>query len=219
VSRVADAMGVSRPHLSKTSREAPRDRGPYRKAGDAELLERIRAIVDARPTYGYRRVTAALNREPGAARVNHKRVYRVMEQAELLLPIHTGNPQRPHQGKVVTLKSDLRWCSDAFEIRCWNGDRVHVAFALDCCDREAIAWVARAQHVDSQVIRDLMAMSVEARFGGTRTSHPVQWLSDNGPPYTANETRAFGRVCGLQVCRSATRRRTRPSPTGWLRPS
>ena len=31
-------------------------------------------------------------------------------------------------------------------------------------------------------------------------SHPVQWLSDNGPPYTANETRAFGRACGLQVC-------------------
>ena len=35
---------------------------PYRKAGDAELLARIRALVDQRPTYGYRRITALVNR-------------------------------------------------------------------------------------------------------------------------------------------------------------
>ena len=30
--------------------------------------------------------------------------------------------------------------------------------------------------------------------------HPIEWLSDNGPPYTANETRAFGASLGLVVC-------------------
>lgn len=35
-------------------------RGPYRKAEDAEFLAPIRAIVDARPTYGYRRVLARI---------------------------------------------------------------------------------------------------------------------------------------------------------------
>jgi HTH-like domain len=35
----------------------------YRKAPDAGLLPLIRAIVDARPTYGYRRVWALLNRQ------------------------------------------------------------------------------------------------------------------------------------------------------------
>jgi hypothetical protein len=39
---------------------------------------------------------------------------------------------------IITLKSNLRWCSDSFEIRCWNGERVHVAFSLDTCDREVI---------------------------------------------------------------------------------
>jgi hypothetical protein len=39
-----------------------------------------------------------------------------------------GKPTRTHDGQVVTLRSDLRWCSDSFEIRCWNGERVQVAF-------------------------------------------------------------------------------------------
>ena len=30
---------------------------------------------------------------------------------------------------------NTRWCSDGLEIGCYNGERVRVAFALDCCDR------------------------------------------------------------------------------------
>jgi hypothetical protein len=66
---------------------------PYRKAGYAELLARIRPLVDARPSYGYRRITALLHRRAeaeGLARVNHKRVYRVMKRAGLLLAPRTA---------------------------------------------------------------------------------------------------------------------------------
>ena len=196
---VAETLGVSRPHLSHSRRHGPKRRRPYAKDGDMELLERIQGIVKARPSYGYRRTTALLNRQLGYARVNHKRVYRVMRQANLLLPKSSYGPKRPHDGKVITLKSDLRWCSDAFQIRCWNGERVHVAFSLDCCDREAIAWRGSTEHFCGQDMRDLMALTIEARFGTTKTSHPVEWLSDNGPPYTAHETRAFGALHGLLV--------------------
>lgn len=54
-------------------------RGPYRKPEDAELLAKIRSIIDKRPTYGYRRVTALINRErrlEGKPVVNPKRVLR-----------------------------------------------------------------------------------------------------------------------------------------------
>lgn len=194
--RVAEAMNVSRSNLSSPFNARPRQ---YSKASDEALLVRIRAIVDARPSYGYRRVTARLNRDRPEARVNHKRVYRVMKQAGLLLAKYGKKPSLAHDGKVITLASDLRWCSDMFELRCWNGEKVFVAFSLDCCDREALAWVAADRHLDGQDVRDLMAQSVEARFGGTRTPNPVEWLSDNGPPYTAYETRAFGSQCGLRV--------------------
>ena len=122
-----------------------------------------------------------------------------MREAGLLLPKHTGRTERPHNGQVITLASNLRWCSDSFEIRCWSGERVHVAFSLDCCDREAIAWVGAPRHLDGTDIRDLMAESVEARFKSLACPHPVEWLSDNGPPYTAHETRRFGASLGFAV--------------------
>ena len=196
---VADALGVSRSHLSANRAAPPNRRGPYCKVDDEALLARIRALVQERSTYGYRRVTAMLNRQDGEEPVNHKRTYRVMNAAGLLLPRYTGRPERPHVGRVITLQSDMRWCSDGFEIRCWNGERVHVVFSLDCCDREAIAWRGQTAHVCGQDIQDLMAMSIEARCGGTHTPRPVEWLSDNGPPYTADETRSFGRSHGLVV--------------------
>lgn len=90
------------PRRSK-SRGQPRRR--YRKPGDAVLLPRLRRLVDERPTYGYRRLTALLNREladEGQAPANHKPVYRLMKVHELLLAKHTAlRPGRVHDGKVV----------------------------------------------------------------------------------------------------------------------
>ncbi len=200
MSAIARALRISRPHLVAT-RDGPMGppRGSQCRTGDAELLARIRKVVRNRATYGYRRVTARLNRQESHERVNPKRIYRLMQRAGLLLPKYPGKPQRPHEGRIITLKSNLRWCSDAFELRCWNGERVQVAFSLDCCDREAIGWVATSGYIDGGDIRDLMAMTIEARFAATRTPHPIEWLTDNGPPYTAHETRDFGKDCGLLI--------------------
>ena len=82
---VADTLGVARSNLVEAlKRPERRRRGPYRRAGDDELLADIRAITDARPTYGYRRVAALLNRArraAGAPPVNRKRVLRLMQRA------------------------------------------------------------------------------------------------------------------------------------------
>jgi len=63
-------------------------------------------------------------------------------------------------------------------------------------------WVATTGAITGEMIRDLMAESVEHRFGAgvMRVPHPVEWLSDNGPPYTAHETRDFGASLGFLVC-------------------
>ncbi len=168
------------------------------------MLRRIRAMVDVRPSYGYRRMTARLTPEQPEERVNHKRVYQVMTQADLLLAWYGRKPNLLHDSKVITMASDLRWCSDMFELRCWIGEKVYVAFSLDCCDRGAIAWVVSDGYLDGRDVRDLMAQSIEARFGTTQTPRPIEWLSDNGPPYTATHTRDFGRQCGLQTSNTPT---------------
>jgi putative transposase len=203
VKAIARAYGVSRSNLMVP--RTPRQPRVADAAEDQAILEGLRAIASRRSTYGYRRAVAIFNRlrrHEGVALVNHKRAYRLMRGAGLLLQRHTGKPKLTHEGKVVTLKSDLRWCSDTFEIRCWNGERVQVVFSLDCCDREAIAYRATADYPTALTIQDLMAETVEKRFGpGAReVSHPVEWLSDNGPIYTAHATRDFGRGLGLLVC-------------------
>src|SRR6185436_12591072 len=80
-------------------------------------------------------------------------------------------------------------------------ERVYVAMALDCCDREVLAYQAQVEHLTGETIRDLMAESIESRFGAGVTTTPtrIEWLTDNGPPYTAAETRAFGAASGFRV--------------------
>ena len=50
------------------------------------------------------------------------------------------------------------------------------------------------------MVRDLMIACVERRFGGTRTAHPVEWLSDNGSAYTAKDTSDTAAALGLRLC-------------------
>jgi transposase InsO family protein len=206
---IADALGVSRSNLVEQAQQYENDLPPVppRPPDDTELLARIRRITDERGSYGYRRVTALVNRElvaEGRPTANHKRVYRVMRDHHLLLYRHTGRKStRTHDGQVVTLKSNLRWCSDSFEIRCWSGDVVRVVFSLDCCDRECMRWRATVNAgITGELVRDLMVETVEHRFGaGTRqVPHAVEWLSDNGSCYTAHETVSFGSSLGLLMC-------------------
>ena len=171
-------------------------------APDAELLAAIQALVADLPTYGYRRVHALLRRQAereGRPAPNVKRVYRVMKVHGLLLQRHTGGAEaRRHEGRVAVDVRNTRWCSDGLEIAAENGERVRVAFALDCCDREAMSFVATTGGITGEDVRDLMVAAVEHRFGlVNRLPSPIEWLTDNGSCYLARETRRFAREIGL----------------------
>lgn len=200
---IAEALSVSRSNLMA----APKPRLPLRidVEDDVGILAGLKSIATNRSTYGYRRTCAILNRlrrREGSRPVNHKRAYRLMRDAGLLLQRHTGKSTHTHEGKIITMKSDLRYCTDGFEIRCWNGERVQVIFSLDCCDREVIAFKATGGYPTALTVQDLMADTVEARFGSgmNKVPHPIEWLSDNGPIYTAHAARDFGRALGFIVC-------------------
>lgn len=197
---LTDTMGVSRSNQC----EKKKSREHYFKPDDESYLALIRQITDNRATYGYRRVTAILNRllvEKGHPRVNHKRIYRIMKRNNLLLQRHTGRPVRPHEGTIITLSSNMRWCSDAFEIACWNGERLRVVFALDCSDREILSYLSTTGGITGEMVRDVMALAIEYRFGLVdKVPRMIEWLTDNGSAYTAYETIGFARLMGLQVC-------------------
>jgi putative transposase len=203
VKTISDTLGVARSNLAaQAAPKTARQRRGRRPQPENELLAEIKEVIAGQPTYGYRRIHALVRRRrarEGGRPVNVKRVYRVMKVHGLLLQRHTGKgEERRHDGRVAVDCSDTRWCSDGFEIGCDNGEQVRIAFTLDCCDREAISWVATTGGIDSGDIRDLMVESIERRFGlVNRLPAPIEWLSDNGSPYTARETRAFAGDIGL----------------------
>jgi putative transposase len=92
VKPLAATMGVARSNLVEQLKLDPRRRrGDGPRPDDQWLLPLIRAIVDKRASYGYRRVAALLHRQlhsEGRARVNHKRIYRIMRINHLLLARH-----------------------------------------------------------------------------------------------------------------------------------
>jgi transposase InsO family protein len=204
VKRIAETLGVARSNLVERVDGKRPKRGPQIRAGDAELTSDIRRLVDSRPSYGYRRIAALLKRERRSAGhdpVNAKRVYRLMKKGGLLLARHTGRRiPRTHDGTIMTSRSNERWCSDALEFTCWNGEIVRVAFALDSHDREVIGWVATTAGISGEMIRDMMVHCVEQRFGDMRAPRKVQWLTDNGSIFAAYRTLEIAAALNLEPC-------------------
>lgn len=132
---VCEVLGVARSAVVvKRVRSSDwRDGRRARATDDTGLVEEIRGHVAQLPTYGYRRIWALLRRSRemvGAPCINHKHVYRIMREHQLLL----RRPSVRHDGRVVVDRSNTRWCSDGFEFWCDDGTPLRVTFALDCCD-------------------------------------------------------------------------------------
>lgn len=130
-----------------------------------------------------------------------------MKRHDLLLQRHTGAAgERRHDAQVTVERYNTRWCSDGFEITCDNKEKVRVAFALDCCDREAIAHVATTEGIKSEDVQDLVVTAVENRFGRINMlAEPIQWLTDNGSCFIAKNTASLLRDIGMEQCRTPVR--------------
>ncbi|HBA7723774.1 TPA: IS3 family transposase [Escherichia coli] len=212
VSLVSRCLRVSRAQLHVILRRTDdwMDGRRSRHTDDTDVLLHIHHVIGEQPTYGYRRVWALLRRQAeldGMPAINAKRVYRIMRQNALLLERKPVVPpsKRAHTGRVAVKESNQRWCSDGFEFCCDNGERLRVTFALDCCDREALHWAVTTGGFNSETVQDVMLGAVERRFGNDLPSSPVEWLTDNGSCYRANETRQFARMLGLEPKNTAVR--------------
>lgn len=207
---VCDSLGVARSnvHARLNRTDTWKDGRKGRTSSEDKLLiEELKVEIAALPSYGYRRAVALVNRQRqamGNARVNHKRGYRVMKAAGLLLPKapRRARSSRPHDGTVAVDRSDARWCSDGFEIRCDSGDTVTATFTKDCCDREILAWRAwPGRGLPGEPVREMLIEAVEKRFGSTEglpAGHCLEFLSDNGGAYIATDTKKIARELGLQ---------------------
>lgn len=194
IAAICRTLGVGRatPYRATTGRPVQ-----YAKADDPVVAAQIREVIRQRGSYGYRRVTAMVNRAFDTA-YNRKRIRRVMEMNEWNLP-RPGRRRsgRAHTGRIVRGRSNERWSSDTLEIPCWSGELVELGFILDCHDREAIAHVAVPRKYRSADVQQLLKLAVRTRFGDVPPVERVQFLSDNGSIYTALDTVCTAERLGL----------------------
>lgn len=207
---VCETLGIARSNIAERVKQRPSRARGQPPLADQELMDEIKTIIDDMPTYGYRRVHAILRRKARSKNrpwPNAKRVYRVMKVHGMLLQRHTGAiDTRRHDGRVAVEQSNLRWCSDGFEIGCDNKEKVRVAFALDCCDREAIAHVATTEGIKSEDVQDLVITAVKNRFSLINTlPKPIEWLTDNGSCFIAKDTRSLLIDIGMEPCSTPVR--------------
>jgi transposase InsO family protein len=185
-------IGRATPYRTRQGRPAH-----YTRADDRTVTAQIREIIRQRGAYGYRRVTALVNRTYGTT-YNGKRIRRLMEINAWNLPRTSRRRSgRAHTGRIMRRASNERWCSDTLEIACANGEYVQLGFVLDCHDREAIAHRAVVGDFHAADVQHLVQSAVHARFGDTGPSMPLQFLSDNGSIYTALQTVCTAEQLGL----------------------
>ncbi len=175
----------------------------YEKESDAKVLDEITEMLKTRSTYGYKRITSMINRirlQNGLRAYNKKRILRVMQKNGKMFAKAISERTHTSTGKVMTLHSNTRWCSDCFEIKCFNGEKVYVIFVLDTCDREAICFIAKREPILAEDVQSIMIESVEKRFKTTLAPRTIQFLSDRGAIYRARATRELAPQLGLQSC-------------------
>ena len=185
VALICRVLGIGRATAYREGGPRP---GRYRRREDPDVYVQLKAVLRDRGSHGYRRATVLVNRafETG---YNRKRIQRVMRLTGLALMVRRRSRNgRPHRGRVMMPGSNQRWCSDKLTIMFWNGELVEMIFALDCHDREVIAFVAESRAIDGGDVRCLVRRAVFARFGKERPGEPIQWLTDNEGIFTSLET-------------------------------
>lgn len=158
--RVAEAFDMARLQLFERLTTGPRDRSRrFPKAQDEVLLPLIHEVVQRTADLQLSSAVPLLKHRLVAMdkpRVNHKCVHHIMRHQGLLLTWHTGNRlERSHDGTVITQCRILPWSANAFEVGCFNGEKIRIVFVLDCYCCEIIGFTATACCISNPMVHDL----------------------------------------------------------------
>ena len=151
----------------------------YRSVRDPQpaLRPRLKDLAVLRVRYGYRRLHVFLRREGWA--VNHKRVYRLYREEGLA--IRTKLPRRERTWRYRAGRPEIAapnevWAMDFMSDALFDGRAFRLLTIVDCCSREGLATVPRADFRAFDVVQELDLL-VAAR------GKPKSIRVDNGPEF------------------------------------
>lgn len=169
-----------------------RQRNSKPSSQEARVRDEIQEIACMFPRYGYRRVTHELRRR--SIHANHKRVYRLMREDNLLCLKKRFRPQTTdsnHSLRVYpNLAKDLMvsgvnqlWVADITYVRLAL-EFVYLAAVLDAFSRRCVGWQL-SRNIDTQLTLDALDKAL-----ANRRSVNLSGLihhSDQGVQYAAND--------------------------------
>ncbi len=154
------------------------------------LRDAIQKLAVEMPAYGYRRITAALQR--GGWVVNHKRVLRLMRADNLLClrkRAFVRTTDSDHELRIYpNLAREMKvsglnqlWVADITYIRLWL-EFVYLAVILDAFSRRVIGW-ALGRTLEAELALEALRMAI----AGGRVRPGLVHHSDQGVQYASRD--------------------------------
>jgi len=185
IQQLCDLSGVPRSSYYRACQPSK-----HRADGNEAVLQEIFSICEKMPLYGSPRVTAELHRR--GFPVNHKRVSRLMDKANL----HCRRKKRfvrttdsnhafrvyPNVAKdLVVVRPNQLWRADITYIRLVQ-DFVYLAVILDAFSRLVVGW-ALSRHIDGALTVTALKKALQTREVAPGLIHH----SDQGVQYACDE--------------------------------
>jgi transposase InsO family protein len=173
--------------------------------GDVELRDAMQCVALEFPSYGWPRMTPELRRRGWA--VNHKRVYRMMREDNLLCLrrrkfVRTTDSAHPFpvypnlaRGMAVTHLDQL-WVADLTYIRL-RVEFVYLAVILDACSRRVVGW-ALGRSLENDLALEALRRALEQR----RPAPGLVHHSDRGVQYASREYTTLLGAHGITISMS-----------------
>lgn len=148
------------------------------RRGDGGIIrQRLRALAEERPRWGYRFLHVLLKRE--GLQVNHKRVYRLyrLDGLKLRRKKRRKRVARPRRPLAAPTRANERWSMDFMCDQLADGRRFRTFNLIDDHTREALAIDAATTLPGADVVRILNRVAAERGY-------PSSLVMDNGPEFT-----------------------------------
>jgi len=196
--RVRDKLGVSERRACKVldqSRSTQR-RTLSLPSDEQQLTGDIVTLATKYGRYGYRRVTALLNKEHGW-RVNHKRVERIWRKEGLKVPQKQPKRRRLwlNDGSCIRLRPEHKdhvWSYDFVMTRTSDGRAFRILNIIDEYTKECLAILVKRKITSQDVIDRLFELFILKGI-------PEHIRSDNGPEFTAKAIRKWLNRIGVKT--------------------
>jgi len=183
--RLCRVLAIARTWARRASGSRPR-----RPVINTRLAARVAELIQAYPTFGYRRLWALLRFREGQ-RLTPKTVYRLCARQRWFVHQRATTPRpRVHGRRSRTARSNERWATDITHVACGRDGWAHLTAVIDCHDREIIGYEfalrGRAQEAERALEEACLA-----RFGTLRPPGPTPVIrSDNGLVFQSRRFRA-----------------------------